>query len=114
MGRTSLSWNRTDFPDAVARKTSDWPFDRPAARTSSPSSTVSAMIPFERGCENAERDVFLMTPFFVARTTKLPSANSRTASIAHTRSCAPIWIRLTTALPRPAELTSGISWTLSQ
>src|SRR6266498_1153661 len=81
--------------------------------SSSPSLTPIAMMPFCRMLPNSESSVFLITPLRVTITAYWPSANSRTGITPAIFSLDGRLIRLTMALPLPAAVASGISWTFS-
>ncbi len=55
------------MPSLVDSSTSRWPSVRRAAMTSSPSSSVIAMMPPWRGCEKADSSVFFTLPCLVAK-----------------------------------------------
>ena len=69
IARTSLSWNRTAWPRRETIRMSSSPSERRTPISSSPSRILSAMIPSAlSGVLYSRNAVFLITPFFVAKT----------------------------------------------
>ena len=75
---TCSSLNLIACPSLVPMNISFEPSVSLVAMSSSPSSRPSAIMPPERILENDCRSVFFITPYFVAMTINLPSANSFT------------------------------------
>ncbi len=69
MGRTSDSSKRMASPSCVAMKMRFVPSVSITSSSSSPSSTLTALMPFERMLRNSDSSVFLMTPLRVTITT---------------------------------------------
>ena len=67
IARTLPSGNRIALPDLTPSKISILPLVNRASSSSSPSLMVMALIPFFLGREYDSSDVFLITPFLVAR-----------------------------------------------
>ena len=86
-----------------------------AATSSSSLSMPMAMMPRDITLLKSLSGVFFTVPLRVAKKTNLPSSSrSRTVSSARTFSPGCNATRLAMALPLPAALISGISYTLSQ
>ena len=114
ISRTSCSWKRIDRPWRVASTMSFVPLVTCTSISSSPSSILIALIPFERGFEYCESAVFFTVPCLVAKSRNWSSRNSRTGTIAGTFVSGVTLIRLTIGLPLAARPACGISCTLSQ
>ena len=111
IGRTFSSRKRIAQPSLVPSSTSDAPSVMRTPTRSSLSAIDSAMMPELRMLAKRLSDVFLIWPARVAMTTNAPSENSRTGSIATTRSFSCSGIRFTNALPLAVRPACGTSHT---
>ncbi len=109
IARVSVSENLIPMPSCVPRKTCRVPSVICAESSSSPSSSLIAMMPFSRGFPYAESTVFLMRPRFVANSRYRSSGNVRVVAIAAMRSPSSRARRFTSALPRVAGPPEGTS-----
>jgi len=109
MYRTSDSWNRTERPWRVARITSFVPLVIWTSISSSPLSTLMALMPLVRGFEYSLSAVFFTVPSLVQKKRYCSSENSLTGSIALISVSGDTLIRFTIGRPFVARPACGIS-----